>query len=227
MRITRKRNPPLTNYQMLGTRLAETRNSQYLGIYIQNDLRWNKQVEHAKTKAFRVLNFLRRNFHHTSAPIKEKLYTTLVRPHLDYASSAWDPHTAKNIKDLEKVQNAAARFVMNTYGKDTSVSALKAKLHWPPLQERRHIGRLSCFYKLLNGHLDINYDSLVIPKPNRSGRGHNRQFQIDQTRTDAYSNSFFKRTIVDWNKLPQAVIDMQTVASFKQKLSDDYINLQN
>ena len=82
---------------MLGVTLEEINSSQYFGINIQNDLRWNKQVEHTKSKSSRVLNFLRRNFHHTSASVKEKLYTTLVRPHLDYATEAWDPYTQKKI----------------------------------------------------------------------------------------------------------------------------------
>ena len=60
-------------------------------------------------------------FHHTSQSTKEKLYKTLVRPHLDYATAAWDPFTSKNIKDLERVQNAAARFTTSTYMAGTRV----------------------------------------------------------------------------------------------------------
>ncbi len=119
MRLTRKRDPEPASYmyKMLGD-LEETKDSQYLGVYLQNDLRWNKQVNHTKNKATKVLNFLKRNFHHTSSSTKEKLYKSLVRPHLDYATAAWDPYTctSKNINHLEKVQNAAARFITNTCG---------------------------------------------------------------------------------------------------------------
>lgn len=202
MRISRKRNSPPTAYEMMDVRLEQTSHNQYLGVHIQHDLRWNKQVDHAKFKAFRVLNFLRRNFHHSPSSIKEKLYTMLARPHLEYASAAWDPYTARNIKDLEKVQNAAARFTTNIYGENTSVTALKSRLQWPPLQERRRRGRLSCFYKMLHGQLDINQDKYIAPKSSRPRRGHNKQFQIAQTNTDAHMNSFFNRTIVDWNGLP-------------------------
>ena len=88
----------------MGVTLEKTKESKYLGVYIENDLRWNAQVNYARSKASKVLNFLKRNFYHTSQSTKEKLYKTLVRPHLDYAMSAWDPLTAKNIKDLERVQ---------------------------------------------------------------------------------------------------------------------------
>ncbi len=167
-----------------------------------------------------MLNFLKRNYYHTSKTTKEKLYSSLVRPHLDYTSAAWDPYTDKNINDLEKVQNAAARFVTNTYGKDTSVSALKNNLGWPLLQERRRKNRISCYYKILNNHLDIDQTKYISPKTERTRRGHNNQFQIQRTRTDVYANSFFIRTTKDWNKLPPSLISINKASDFKTALDD-------
>ena len=71
MRISRGRNKSHPTYNMMGvTTLEETKESNYLGVYIQNDLRWNAQVNHVKSKASKVLNFLKRNFHHTSQSTK-------------------------------------------------------------------------------------------------------------------------------------------------------------
>ena len=126
LRLTRDRNPGHTNYEMMGTVLEETKETKYLGIFLQNDLRWNRQTQFATGKATRVLNFVRRNFYHVSPVVKERLYHTLVRPHLDHATAAWDPHTSKNIKSIERVQKRAARFVTNTYGKDTSIRNILA-----------------------------------------------------------------------------------------------------
>ena len=44
MRLTRKRDPEPASYKMLGIDLEETKDSQYLGVFIQNDLRWNKFI---------------------------------------------------------------------------------------------------------------------------------------------------------------------------------------
>ncbi len=33
-----------------------------------------------------------------------QLYLSIVRPHLEYASSLWDPHMSKDITALESVQ---------------------------------------------------------------------------------------------------------------------------
>ena len=191
MHITRSRVPHPSTYNMMGVELGKVDECKYLGIILQQDLRWNKQYIHATRKATKILNFVRRNFHHTSQSIKEKLYHTLVRPHLDYAIAAWDPYTSKNIHQIENVQKRAARFVTNTYGRDTSITSILKSLDWTNLKERRKQYRLLGFYKILNGQLDINYDSYITPKEERARRGHNKQFQIHQTRTDAYANSFW------------------------------------
>jgi len=34
-----------------------------------------------------------------------KLYTTIIRPHLEYACTVWSPYLQKDIPTLENVQN--------------------------------------------------------------------------------------------------------------------------
>ena len=112
MRISRKRHPGNANYSMLGETLEEVKEDKYLGVMIQNNLKWDKQSHHAANKATRMLNFIQRNFHHCSKSTKENLYLTFIQPHLEYASAAWNPGIQKNQNLLKRVQRRAARFVL-------------------------------------------------------------------------------------------------------------------
>ncbi|CAF1008527.1 unnamed protein product [Brachionus calyciflorus] len=60
-----------------------------LGIYIQSDLKWDTQIKYATSKANRVLGCIRKSFKYTQSEVIKLLYTSLVRPHLEYAISSW------------------------------------------------------------------------------------------------------------------------------------------
>ena len=58
---------------------------------------------------------LRRVLCDCNRDVKSRAYTTLVRPKLEYASSAWNPRTKRNTNQIEMVQHRAARFVLHDY----------------------------------------------------------------------------------------------------------------
>ncbi len=102
MRVTREESTGTMAYNILGVNLKEVRETKYLGVKLQSDLRWNSQTHYATRKAIGVLSFLGRTFHHCSPSTKERLYLTLARPHLDYATAAWDPYTNKLISSIKE-----------------------------------------------------------------------------------------------------------------------------
>ena len=173
MRISRKRHPGNTAYTMFGEVLGEVQEYKYLGVILQNNLKWDKQTHHAAIKATKVLNFLRRNFHHCSKTVKENLYTTFLQPHLEYASPAWNPGTKANQEILQKVQRRAARFVTSDYKPKSSVTDMLSKLKWDSMEQRRINQRLSTLFKMINDEIDVNLDRYIKSKVNRSRRSHN------------------------------------------------------
>jgi len=109
----------------LGTDLLSTVSSHtYLGITVSSDLKWHEHISNICLKATRTLNFVRRNTYCCSQEAKNLAYLSLVRPNLEHAATAWDPYTAKDIQQLERVQRRAARFVKKDY-RHTSVTGLR------------------------------------------------------------------------------------------------------
>jgi len=58
----------------------------------------------------------------------------MIRPQLEYASDVWDPYHVEDITELEKVQQRAARWVMNDYGRYSSVTSMLEQLSRSSLQ---------------------------------------------------------------------------------------------
>ena len=60
-----------------------------------------------KTKS--SVGLIRRTFSFLDCNLFERLYTTFVRPHLEYGQTVWSPHLKKHI--FENVQNRATKLV--------------------------------------------------------------------------------------------------------------------
>ncbi len=53
--------------------------------------------------------FYRRFYSVMDTETSKQLYTTYIRPHLEYACPVWDPHLKKDIDKLESVQKFALK----------------------------------------------------------------------------------------------------------------------
>ena len=82
------------------------------------------------------------NLSKCSTSIKTSAYLTLVRPIMEYAAVAWDPHQCNNIQTFEKIQRRAAYWVINDYNRYSNVSDMLHNLNWQPLQLCHRISRL-------------------------------------------------------------------------------------
>ena len=122
---------------------------------INKSLSWNPHVDNVTKKANQTLAFLRRNIGMCSQDSKEQAYKTFVRPTLEYASTVWDPHTARNINAVEMVQRRAARFTTGNYHRTSSVSTILSALKWDSLQLRRARARTIMLFRIHNRLVDI------------------------------------------------------------------------
>ena len=92
-----------------------------------------------------------------------RLFTTFVRPHLEYGQTIWSPHLKKNIKSIEKFQRRATKSV-NGF-KNYSYQDRLARLNLPTLAFRRLCNNMIEIYK--QGLRQGNYYS-NIPSKNKT-----------------------------------------------------------
>ena len=152
-----------------------------------------------------MLVFIQINLKVSPLRLKELVYLTLVRSGLEYASVVWDPFLQMEIDRLEKIQRRVARFVTNNYRRESGLTSTKLvdSLGWDCLQKRRKTARLCMLYKVINGEITLSIDMLC--SPDSRARGSTQNFTPIKTKKGPFSNSFFIRTIPDWNKLPSDV----------------------
>ena len=120
----------------------------------------------------RALGVIQCTLHETPKSCRATASQALVKPKLEYASTAWSPQTPGKIRLLESVQNKSARFVCRDYSRTTSVSGLKSSLKWDSLESRRNTKDCVMWYKVHNhlvhntaGFPEAGHGSFQKPRP--------------------------------------------------------------
>ena len=207
-----------TSYILHGHTLEIEEHTKYLGVTLPNSLQWDQHIHNVIGKGNRTLGFLRRNFRECTPPVKAATYTAMVRPSLEYASTVWDPTNQAQIKALEQVQRRAARYVFNDFHTKTPgcVTKMVEDLHWESLEERRRQNRLSMMFRFNQNLVDLPMDRYLRASDSRT-RGSHKFFQ-ERSRQPIYYNSFFPRTVREWNTLPTRVVSAASLDEFRSLL---------
>ena len=163
----------------------------------------------------------RRFYKHSSQDTLLKLYISFVRPHLEYAASAWDPFLKKDIALLEGVQKFALKVCTKcwnlNYDNLVSLSCL------PTLQVRRQQSKLCSLFNIIHGYASFPNAPLQnrdIHYPTRSSHAH--ALVPIQSHTLQFQNSYFPSAIKAWNSLSPELVSIQSDTVFKRALSKEY-----
>ena len=119
------------------------------------------------------------------------------------------------------------------------------ELNFPTLQDRRRDQRLTLMYRVVECHVPaINPDHYIQPQRQMLGTratrftenehknivehystNNSKCFKPIPTKTEIFKNSFFVRTVYDWNKLDESVINTNSLNSFRKRLLTSHCDL--
>ena len=114
-----KRNILKSTYQNLelsirGKELDIVQKTKYLGVQIDCSLDWKEQIKAVSAKVSRAIGFLKHAKKFLPRVTLENLYTGIVEPHFRYYCFVWGCCRSREINQLQKLQNRAARIVTNS-----------------------------------------------------------------------------------------------------------------
>ena len=150
---------------------------KYLGVIITNDLLWSAHIERIRSKANKIIGLIYRQFYSwSSQQTLLRLYTSLVRPHLEYATQVWNPYLMKDIQKLENVQKFALKVCCKRW--DLTYAEALEQTALPDLKARRTHLNLCYFYKLINGVFEFPNSPLTTRQLNYPTIGGGRKFYL-------------------------------------------------
>lgn len=152
-------------YLLNGIRLERVNSFVDLGVLLDMKMNFNSHIITMVNKAYGVLGFIKRWAKEFSDPyVTKQLYTSLVRPILEYGSVVWDPHYNYNINMIESVQKQFLLFSLRTFRWDPgyvlpSYESRLSLIKLPTLKSRRTMLNVIFVLKILNG--DVRSEFMV------------------------------------------------------------------
>ena len=211
-------------YQICGKEMEHVSSEKDLGVTIDENLSFDEHISNKVRIANAIVGQIRSSFTFLDGETFRRLFTALVRPHLEYAQSVWSPHLARHTKMLENVQIRATKLVdgMSDMTYEERLKILKL----PTLRYRRERGDMIEIFKHINAY-DSEALSASFQQRDRVTRP-NDQKLTDRRAKDGtngiQSNSFYYRTTRTWNELPSNVVNALSIEQFKNCLDAHWLD---
>ena len=182
-----------------------------------------KHINYIKEKAWFRINIMRKLKFKLDRKSVEIIYTTIIRPILEYGDVIWDNCTQYEKQELDKIQTEAARIATGTT-KLVSLTVLYKEICWETLEQRRHNHKLTFFYKMLNNITPLYLSSLIpqsISNMSRYNLRNSNDLQTFNARSNQYFSSFLPSSVRARNNLSPEERQDELINSFKCFLRKD------
>ena len=198
-------------------------------LVINNKLKWDDHVDYLTDKVSRRIGILRVLKFRLTRKCLKTVYITHIRSVLEYCSTIWDSCTAELSSTLEQLQRECIRIItgLTAYCR---VDNLYRESGLDTLFERRRQQRLVFLYKALFLNQCPSYFRALFPAfrddPTvRHGRHYKTFESYPVTTSETFLQSFFPRTIRDWNQLELPCREASSLSTFKKLIKPPEIIL--
>ena len=183
-----------------------------LGVYLQDNLKFDKHVSLTVNRANRLIGLIKRAFSYLEEETLLVLYKSLIKPILDYGNIIWFPTLKKDIRAVENVQRRLTRLLPELFYLSYEERFKKLKL--ATLHYRRHRMDLTQVFKIISNIDDIQMDGLFEISDSQT-LGHNKKLKKPRALKSFRMNSFCVRVVNRWNDLTEDIVSSSSVLSFK------------
>lgn len=200
--------------------IERVNNIKFLGVILNDNLKWDKQVNTLANKLSRCTGILNRLKHFLPSNIMLKIYNALVLPHLNYCIGVWGNTEQCNLERLFLLQKKAIRCIADVGFLD----------HTDPIFRRFKLLKIYQLFKLNVGKFMYKYTNKMMPRicddyfiKSSDVHGHQtRQSNSESIRIPAHNTALFSKALSVtgpkiWNNIPNNIQNLTSLDTFKKK----------
>jgi len=149
----------------------------------------------------------------------------LFGPHI-FSATAWKIGLLQDRRNYAwqwhkqpRISSDLRTFLMSGIQQQCNINASTTQYtEWPTLEERRKKARLSLFYKAKNNLIALQIPSYYRTRQDETRLHHQSSFVCPYIRTSSHMNSFYPKTIKEWNALPTNIITSNSLILFQSNI---------
>lgn len=213
------------NLQIDGTIIQRVPYTKFLGIFIDERLRWDAHINHIQKKIKSGIYALNLCKTYMASGTLRMLYFSLIHPHLLYGGMFWGSTYKKHIHCITVLQKKAIRLITKS-----SYNA-----HTAPLYKQTNILKLDDIYKVLLAKHMYRYYNKSLPPPllelyNLNQTIHNHQTRQSQlvhvkpTKIDLVLRSFIHTAPETWSSIPDEIKKATSLKSFNRLIKKYFLS---
>ena len=184
-----------------------------LGVHLDKHLDWSNHLKELSSSCYGKLSVLKKLKHFTTLKLRKQLAESLVLTKVDFNDYVYSPLTITQLNKLQRLQKAAASFVLGRYASSTDI----LKLNWLPIVKRREFNCMKMTFKAIHNENWPSVNRIDIKKTNRTLRNSNELKLSTSMIRDTFQDIASKL----FNKLPKAIREQKSLTSFCTKLKED------
>jgi hypothetical protein len=169
------RSNPNYSYHLAGSSLVAEDYVKDLGVIVSRDLSYHKHIDSIISASVKKYYIIKSCLRSKSIRVLKLILQAYIIPALEYGSVIWNPHSRREIDNLEDIQCKVTAMAVGkgvSYEKRLELFGLKS------LQSRRNLADLAMYHKILSNMTCIAPITLFNVNSRRSRRSKLMIFQL-------------------------------------------------
>lgn len=199
--------------------IEEAEKVKYLGIIIDNKLKFNYHIDFICGKIAKKLGVLARTGKFLSIWSKKVIYNTIILPHFMYGGTILHLANQTELNRLQKLQNRGMRIILNR-NRYTRITEMLEQLQWFNVRQLLEY-QVLIFIKKIELNLVPDYFKNILVKNkdiHRHGTRNEENYYLNRKNKSIAQKGILFSGVKSYNSLNKDIKDCNTIRTYKVKL---------
>ena len=212
------------NISLSGQPIARTSNHKFLGVFIDDKLKFDIHINKLCSKVSQSIGIMRRISHLVPLNVLRNLYNTLIYSRLTYAITAWGSAFNSTTRRIESLISRAITLV--TDQSNTNQSEMRSKfIQFKGVYDYFVLCKMyRIIHERKHEHFTIKIDNQVIAHEHETRSRVNNKLVPPRYTKSKCQNALIFRGIRLWNTTPNDIKQSANLARFKKYLKRYLLN---